>query len=90
MPDTSQLFTNEPFINEDNANKFLITSSRSDCITKKTNKRIKQEKIKDNKEEKINITTKIDKRTKKQEKKTKRKNKKTLISHHIGVRERKA
>ncbi len=46
MPDTSQLFTNEPFINEDNANKFLITSSRSDCITKKINKRINKDKNK--------------------------------------------
>lgn len=46
MPDASQLFTNKPFSNEDNANKFLINSSRSDCITKKINKRIKKDKKK--------------------------------------------
>ena len=73
MPDTSQLLTNEPFINEDNTNKFILNFSRSDCITKKEEKKNKDKQ--NNKE-----TTK----------KTKRKNKKTLISHHTGVRERKA
>ncbi len=34
MPDTSQLLTIEPFTNENNANKFILNFSRSDCITK--------------------------------------------------------
>lgn len=42
----SQLFTNKPFIKDNNTNKYIINFSRSDCITKKINKRINKDKNK--------------------------------------------